>query len=226
MEKWSEEELVPIRSRVFTYLKNAILEGEYKAGDRLVERELADKLKISRTPIREALLRLESIGLVKTVPRKGVVVTEVSYEEILEVFTILSTLEAVAVKLACQKLDEATKSKIDEMVKQIDSVLTGEKQCDIFQFHIDMHEEFYKTAKSPKLCEILVGLVDYIRAFANIGYERPGRMKQAMEEHRQILVAVSNREDELAEYLSKIHIENSKKAYIDAMKMKKNKQFK
>ena len=96
---WSEENLISIRERAYLYLKDMILEGEFQAGERLAERELAEKLKISRTPIREALFRLESQGFVKTVPRKGVIVADISEKEIVEVFTILSSLEVLAAKL-------------------------------------------------------------------------------------------------------------------------------
>ncbi|GAB7386371.1 GntR family transcriptional regulator [Bacillaceae bacterium] len=220
-ELWPEEELIPIRDRVYAYLKNAILEGTYKAGDRLVERELAEKLNISRTPIREALLKLESQGFVRTLPRKGVVVAEISHEEILEIFTILSALEVLAVKLAAQKMDQQTMEKLDEAIEKIDRVLKGELDVDIMQFHLEINETLYKAAKSPKLYELLIGLMDYIRAFAHLGYETPGRMRRSMEEHRDIMLAVKNREAEMAEYLTRIHIENSKKAFINAIKKEK-----
>src|SRR3954464_9200778 len=114
MEKrWEDNSLLSIREHAYLYLKELILEGEFKAGDRLIERELAERLKISRTPIREALFRLESQGFVKTVPRKGVIVADINDKEIIEVFTILSSLEALAAKLAIQKLDDETKSKFE-----------------------------------------------------------------------------------------------------------------
>lgn len=221
MEKWVEEELIPIRERVFFYLKNAILEGEYKAGERLVERELAEKLSISRTPIREALLRLESLGFINTLPRKGVVVAKITYEDILEVFTILSSLEVLAVKLAAQKMDEKTASELDQMIQHIDDVLEGKIEPEISFFHIEHNDALYKAAKSPKLYEMLAGLLDYIRAFANLGHEIPGRMKQSLEEHRDILKAVRNKEIEMAELKTRIHIENSKKAYMEMIQKNK-----
>ncbi|MEK4030551.1 GntR family transcriptional regulator [Pseudobacillus sp. FSL P4-0506] len=111
---WKEESFLSIREYAYLYLKERILEGKYKAGDRLIERELAAKLAISRTPIREALFRLESQGFVQTVPRKGVVVSEISEEEVIEVFTILSSLEVLAAKLAAQRMDEETQKELDE----------------------------------------------------------------------------------------------------------------
>ncbi|MBU8908243.1 GntR family transcriptional regulator [Desertibacillus haloalkaliphilus] len=217
MKGWFEEEIISIRERAYLHLKNMILEGDYKAGDRLVERELAEKMKISRTPIREALFRLESQGFVKTVPRKGVVVSKISTEDVIEVFTILSSLEVLAAKLAAQKMDDQMKKEFDKWIEKIESVLNGEK-TDISQLHVEISHVLYKAAKSPKLYEMLTDLMDYIRAFANTGHKLEGRMEESMKEHLDVLKAVRNQEVEMAEYLTKIHIENSKKAYVDAIK--------
>jgi DNA-binding GntR family transcriptional regulator len=214
---WVEEELVPIRDRVYNYLKSAILNGEYQSGERLIERELADKLKISRTPIREALFRLESQGFVKTVPRKGVVVSKISSEEVLEVFTILSSLQVLAVKLAIQRLDDETKSLFIQVIEKTDGYLAGNGGIDVSSLHMEINETLFNATKSPKLTEIIQGLYEYIRAFANTAYEVPGRMQKSMEEHREILLAVRDRESEMAEYLTRIHIENSRKAYMEVL---------
>lgn len=212
--EWAVEELVPIRERVYQYLKNEILKGEFKTGERLVERELAEKLQISRTPIREALLRLESQGFVTTVPRKGVIVSQISYEQVLEVFSILSALEVLAVQLAAERLDQETVRELDSMIMEIDRLLEKAGDEDISQFHIRINDFLYKASKSPRLYDMLIDLVDYIRAFANVGYEVPGRMKEALKEHRDILIAV--REGNVAEAmkLTREHIENSRNAYI------------
>src|SRR5574342_246389 len=114
--RWEENNLLSIREHAYLYLKEMILEGEFKAGDRLIERELAVKLNISRTPIREALFRLESQGFVKTVPRKGVIVSNISDEDIMEVFTILSSLEVLAAKLAAKKMTDEIQKEFDQKI--------------------------------------------------------------------------------------------------------------
>ncbi|WP_420830395.1 GntR family transcriptional regulator [Bacillus piscicola] len=225
MKQWAAEDLLSIRERAYFYLKNLILEGEYKTGDRLVERELAERLNISRTPIREALFRLESQGFVKTVPRKGVVVAEISTEDVVEVFTILSSLEVLAVKLAAQKLDDRTKKELDLWIDKIETALEENDEEHISHLHIEVSHILYRAAKSPKLYEMLVDLMDYIRAFADIGHKVAGRMDEAMREHLAVLKAVSDQESEMAEYLTKIHIEHSKKAYLDSIdSIKSNKK--
>lgn len=222
--KWLPDDLLSIRERAYHYLKSLILEGYFKPGDRLIERELASKLNISRTPIREALFRLESQGFVKTVPRKGVVVTNISFEEVVEVFTILSSLEVLAAKLAAQRIDGETQKELDEQIEKLEQLLQNSNEI-LDNAHIDMNMILYKAAKSPKLFEILSGLVDYIQMSANMGYETPGRREESMKEHLAIMKALRNKEVELAEYLTKIHIENSKKAYIKSIeKMREGKK--
>lgn len=215
---WTEENLISIRERVYLYIKDLILDGEFKTGDRLVERELAERLNISRTPIREALFRLESQGFVKTVPRKGVIVADISEKEIIEVFTILSSLEVLAVKLAVQKLDDGTKGEFESCIKKVEACLQNKNEVDFSDLHSELNYLLYSSAKSTKLYEILSGLSDYIRAFAKKGYQKPGRAEQSMEEHLKIMEAIINKESDMAEYLTKIHIENSKKAYVEAVK--------
>jgi len=214
--KWEENNLLSIREHAYLYLKKRILEGEFKAGDRLIERELAAKLKISRTPIREALFRLESQGFVKTVPRKGVVLSNISVNEVTEVFTILASLEVLAVKLASQRMDQETKAELDQKIKELMEIEENEEENFNFE-HIKMNHLINKASKSPKLFEILSGLIDYIHMAANMGYETPGRRKTSLKEHIDIMMALRNQETEMAENLMRIHIENSKKAYITYM---------
>jgi DNA-binding GntR family transcriptional regulator len=218
-DTWAKEQLSPIRDKVYGYIKNMILTGELVAGERIVERELADKLNISRTPIREALFRLESQGFVKTLPRKGVVVSKMSTEEIIEIFTILSSLESLAVKLAATKVTEEDKGKLKAQIEEIEHLLARENlDTDaLTDLHIDVNETIYKLAKSPRLYEMLHSLLEYIQAFATVGQEVPGRLRKSLEEHRDIAIAVRNGDSELAEHLAKIHIANSKAAYLEAL---------
>ena len=226
--RWEENNLLSIREHAYNYLKEMILEGELKAGDRLIERELAGKLGISRTPIREALFRLESQGFVKTVPRKGVVVSNISENEVIEVFTILASLEVLAVKLAAGRMDKETQLELDQKIKEL-LELRDQAEENFNLEHIEMNRLINKASKSPKLFEILSGLIDYIHMAANMGYETPGRRKESLKEHIDIMKALRDKEAEMAEYLMRIHIENSKKAYItyiENIKEKLNKKEK
>lgn len=221
--KWKGEQLLPIRDYAYLYVKEWIHQGKYRPGERLIERELAAKLNISRTPIREALFRLESQGYVKTIPRKGVVVANISEEDIIDGFTILSALEGLAVKLASQRMDKETQRELELKIQELMKIKENEEEDYDFE-HIQMNHLINKASKSPKLFEILSGLIDFIQLAANMGYETPGRKKASLHEHIEIMKALKNKETEMAEYLMKIHIENAKKAYMAYMKNVKEKR--
>ncbi|QRG68732.1 GntR family transcriptional regulator [Brevibacillus choshinensis] len=215
---WKDEELSPIRDKVYQYIKQAIVQGIYKSGERIIERELADQLNVSRTPIREALFRLESQGFVKTLPRKGVVVSQLTPEEVVEIFTILGSLESLAMKMAAQKATPEAREELKRIIDEIDAEFAkSEVNQEYKNFHFDINEVIFRAAQSPRLTQMLDGLSDYIRAFVHLGYELPGRQRKAMEEHREIAMAVYNGQAELVESLTKIHLENSKRAYLEAL---------
>ncbi|MGR2738193.1 GntR family transcriptional regulator [Billgrantia sp. Q4P2] len=212
-ETWTQEDLSPIRDKVYAYLKDAILRGEYKAGDRLVERVLAEKLNISRTPIREALFRLETQRFVRTVPRKGVVVNEITQAEILEVFMILASLESLAARLAAQKVNDEIAAEIDQLMAEMDEALQ-DGGGDEVELNVKYNDLIGRASGNPKLHEMLVDLKDYVRAFSNLSAALPGRTKEALREHQDILGAIRGGEEDLAESFTRIHLEKSRKAYM------------
>src|SRR5690554_133659 len=213
-ETWTQEDLSPIRDKVYAYLKDAILRGEYKAGDRLVERVLAEKLSISRTPIREALFRLETQRFVRTVPRRGVVVNEIAQAEILEVFMILTSLESLAARLSAKKINASVAAEIDQLLEQIEEALENGNDEHAVEINVKYNDLIGRASGNPKLHEMLVDLKDYVRAFSNLSSALPGRSNEALREHKDILGAIRSGEEDLAESFTRIHLEKSRKAYM------------
>lgn len=215
---WNEEDLSPIRDRVYEYIKQAIIQGVYQSGERIKERELAELLNVSRTPIREALFRLESQGFVTTIPRKGVIVSKLSQEEIIEIFLILSSVESLAMKLAAERANPSHRDELGAIIGEIDAMLKQNqvtKESSVFHFKIN--DVICRAAQSPRLVQMLDGLSDYIRSFVQLGYGIPGRITKAMEEHRDLAQAVRDGNGDRAEELTKVHLENAKRAYLDAL---------
>lgn len=215
---WNDEQLSPIRDKVYLYIKQAIVQGVYQSGDRIIERELAGQLNVSRTPIREALFRLESQGFVRTLPRKGVVVSKLSTEEVIEIFTILSSLESLAMKLAAEKADSSQREELTHIIAEIDNALVqSQKGQEHWAYHFKINDVICRAAHSPRLTQMLDSLSEYISAFVQLGYEQPGRLEKAMEEHRNLAAAVRDGQPELAEQYTKLHLENSKLAFLEAL---------
>ena len=112
------DEFLPLRDVVFNTLRQAILRGELKPGERLMEIQLANKLGVSRTPIREAIRKLELEGLVLMIPRKGAEVAEITEKNMLDVLEVRRALEELAVKLACERI---TEEEIQELMDAADA---------------------------------------------------------------------------------------------------------
>ena len=117
--KVNMNEYLPLRDVVFNTLRQAILRGELKPGERLMEIQLANKLGVSRTPIREAIRKLELEGLVLMIPRKGAEVAEITEKNMRDVLEVRKALEELAVQLACEKI---TAEEIEEMKKAADDI--------------------------------------------------------------------------------------------------------
>ncbi|RYL90334.1 GntR family transcriptional regulator [Sporolactobacillus sp. THM7-4] len=211
---WNVDQIIPMREHVYRYLKDLILEGTYQAGDRLIERDLAKEMNISRTPVREALFRLEAQGLVKTVPRKGVVVEKISKQQITEIFDILSVLEGLACRLAACRINRETAESCEKQIQRIRAFLAEYQKEDIELFHMSVCDFIYKAAKSRKLYLMLTDLTDYIRVFARAGYRKDGRFEEAMTEHMHILEAIKQGNAQAAEERAADHIRRSKFIYL------------
>jgi DNA-binding GntR family transcriptional regulator len=119
-------------------------------------------------------------------------------------------------------MDRETQLELDQKIEEL--IEFKDQAEENFNLeHIEMNRLINKASKSPKLLEILSGLIDYIHMSANMGYETPGRRKESLREHIDIMTALRDKEAEMAEYLMRIHIENSKKAYITYIKSLKEK---
>ena len=112
------DEYLPLRDVVFKTLRQAILKGELEPGERLMEIQLAERLGVSRTPIREAIRKLELEGLVLMVPRKGAEVARISEKNLRDVLEVRRTLEELAVDLACQRMNQEELKELKETAAQ------------------------------------------------------------------------------------------------------------
>ncbi|MCL6453296.1 MAG: GntR family transcriptional regulator [Alicyclobacillus sp.] len=192
------EDFRPIEVRVYHIIREQILSGDLRAGTRLIERELAEQLCVSRTPVREALRKLDSEGLIRIIPRRGGVVSELSAHEVLDMFRILEALEVLAVEQAAERMDDAALS-----------VLDGVDETDAAA----MLQAVLVVANNRRLEEMLHGLLDLIRATARIGRGQPGRFQEAVEEHRRILAAVKAGDADTAARAVRQHVQRSMRAY-------------
>ena len=131
--KVNMNEYLPLRDVVFNTLRQAILKGELAPGERLMEIQLAEKLGVSRTPIREAIRKLELEGLVLMIPRKGAEVAKISEKSLRDVLEVRRSLEELAIELACQRMSEDDMAELERMQGNFKSAIDRGEAMSIAQ---------------------------------------------------------------------------------------------
>ena len=177
-------------SKIFILLRDRILYESYKCGDKLNELTLAKELKISRTPIREALKQLELEGLVESIPNKGVYVKGFSPRDIDDMFEIRLSLEGLAVSFAIDRMDEVHLAKIKEVFELLEFYTTKGDFDTVNDFNILFHESIYQATQSTYFEQILKDIHYYVSVTSRHSIARPERLESSLVEHRAILEAI------------------------------------
>ena len=210
-----------LKDRIYASLREAITSMniyDEEAQLRLDERELSEKLAISRTPIREALARLEQEGLVRIVPRKGVYIVRKTKAEILEMITVWAALEAMAARLIIERASEA---EIASLRKLFATFRDGQLQAKIDEYS-DTNIEFHQTLLKLSRCRLLQDMADqlfiHLRSIRVRTIAEGERAKRSIIDHLHIIEALEARDTELAERLVREHTLNLGKhieEYVD-----------
>ncbi len=208
----------PIRDVVYEYLRTAIINGLIKPGERLVEKEYAEKFNISRTPVREALRKLEIEGLVENIPRKGDIVKGIDLNDMLEIFAIRQALEPLIVKTAMENLSSEDIIKLQETINRMTDCANHDDTAEVLNAFQTFHEILLNISNMPRLCAIISQLKDYLGRFRTMSLSDPVRRNQAISEHNEILQAIIAKDNEIAERLILSHLASARHALLKKMK--------
>ncbi len=144
-------EYLPLRDIVFNTLREAILKGDFAPGERLMEKQLAERMGVSRTPIREAIRKLELEGLVIMVPRKGAEVASITNKDIIDVLEVRATLEALAVRLACKKMSDEELNELVEVNEEF-RIAAAKKDVEmIINKDVEFHDIIFHSSDNEKI---------------------------------------------------------------------------
>lgn len=191
------DEYLPLRDVVFKTLRQAILKGELEPGERLMEIQLAERLGVSRTPIREAIRKLELEGLVLMIPRKGAEVAKISESNLRDVLEVRRSLEELAIDLACQRITDEELDELNKAEVDFKAAIENGDAMQIAQTDESFHEIIYNSTKNQKLVQILNNLREQMYRY-RLEYIKDADKRQIlMVEHEHILKALT---------LSLIHI--------------------
>ena len=203
---------LPLRDVVFNTLREAILKGDLKPGERLMELQLASKLGVSRTPIREAIRMLEQEGLAVTTPRKGAEVAKMTLKDMEDVLEIRDALDELAVRIACQKISDEQLKQLEDMKELFEkSTQTGNVKK-IAEADVTFHDVIYEATGNPKLVTLLNNLREQVYRYRVEYIKDPKNYPTLIAEHEAILESLKNRDVKNAVEAMHVHVANQAEA--------------
>lgn len=214
MENYMQDAFLPLRDVVFKTLRQAILTGELKPGERLMEIHLANKLGVSRTPIREAIRQLELEGLVIMVPRKGAMVASITQKSMTDVLEVRLALEKLAVSLASERITEEQKQKLKDALLSFEEKTGSGDASEIAKADVAFHDVIFEATGNMRLGQLVNNLAEQMYRYRFEYIKDESGHNRLIKEHRRIYDAIvsGNAEDATTEI--SIHIKNQEESII------------
>ena len=199
---------LPLRDVVFNTLREAILRGDLVAGERLMELQLAAKLGVSRTPIREAIRMLEQEGLAITIPRKGAIVAGMTEKDMQDVLEIREALEELSVQVACDKITDEEIAKLQKNMKNFEHSLKSGDLKKMAQADVEFHDVIYQATDNPKLISMLNNLREQMYRYRVEYLKNPQNHEQLLKEHEAIYKGIVEKDKKAVTEMIRRHISN------------------
>lgn len=196
----------PLREIVFATMREAIINGDFKPGQRLMEVQLAEQMGVSRTPVREAIRKLELEGLVVMVPRKGAYVAGLSSEDVKEVLEIRAVLEGLAASLAAEKASEEDIAMLKEIVDKFVTAAGEEDVVKLIHLDSDFHDVMYRASKNKKLIQLISSLREQVQRFRVAYFTKIKNTEILIAEHNELLDAIVGGDSAKARIVAETHI--------------------
>ena len=213
----------PLNEIVFEGIRTTIIKGIIPVGEKINEQEYANRMNISRTPVREALRRLEREGLVEYIPRYGVIVKKISIEDAREIYQIRKALDILATINAMNIMTEEQFQELEDLLKKTEEVNQSNENVDeVTQLFSEFNEMIYKFSQMPRLTSIVIKLREYLMRFRDISLKEEKRRQKALNEHWMIYRAMRNKDEDQVSLITKEHLEYSEKFILAEMERQEN----
>ena len=211
-------EYLPLRDVVFNTLRRAILRGELKPGERLMEIQLANKLGVSRTPIREAIRKLELEGLVLMIPRKGAEVAEITEKNLRDVLEVRCALEELAVQLACDRIDPERMQQLLDAAAHFRDILGTADITELGEADEAFHDVIFQATDNRRLIQLLNNLREQMYRYRIEYLKKKECYPQLLEEHAAIIQAIREHDKAKATEITVQHINNQVDTVVDTLR--------
>ncbi len=215
------DEFLPLRDVVFNTLRQAILTGELKPGERLMEIHLADRLGVSRTPIREAIRKLELEGLVTMIPRKGAEVAQITEKSMSDVLEVRRSLDALCVELACERITEKELEALKAACEAFERAVHTRDLTRIAKADVALHDIIVQATGNSRLVQLVNNLSEQMYRYRFEYIKDVSQHDKLVEEHRIIYESLVRGDKETACEEARVHIDNQKKAIIRQIRLER-----
>lgn len=215
------DEYLPLRDVVLNTLRKAILTGELKPGERLMEIHLADKLGVSRTPIREAIHKLELEGLVTMLPRRGAQVSEISEGGLRDVLEVRRDLDSFCAELACKRISDADKERLKEAYNSFNEAVLTNDATVMAKADVAFHNIIIEATANERLISIINNLGEQMYRYRFEYIKDESKRDDIKSEHKALLDSILSGDVAAAKEASNVHIDNQEKAILRRIYMDK-----
>lgn len=213
-------EYLPLRDVVFNTLRHAILKGELEPGERLMEIALAQKLGVSRTPIREAIRKLELEGLVVMVPRKGAEVADITEKDLRDVLEVRTALEELSIELAMKNMTEKNFEELEAANETFAKNSEGDDLIKIAESDVAFHEIIYMATGNNRLIQMINNLREQMYRYRLEYIKDKSSHERLVTEHNRIIAAMKGGDISEAKAAIKLHVENQEENILKSIKVK------
>lgn len=213
----TEQEYMPLRDVVFNTLRQAIIKGELKPGERLLEIQLSEKLGVSRTPVREAIRKLELEGLVINSPRRGATVAGITKKHLQDVLEIRKALEELAIELACERMNDEGFAELENIHKEFLSNSGSDDSLYLANLDESFHDVIYESTNNPRLVQMLANLREQMYRYRLEYIKAKDKRAMLIAEHEIILKEVRLRHVEEAKKAIRSHIDNQEITVLNSI---------
>ncbi|MDE7275582.1 MAG: GntR family transcriptional regulator [Lachnospiraceae bacterium] len=208
------DEFLPLRDVVFNTLRKAILTGELKPGERLLEIQLANQLGVSRTPIREAIRKLELEGLVIMMPRRGAEVAQITEKGLRDVLEVRRALDALCTELACDRITEEEKQRLKDACDEFEKATATGDATVIAAADVALHDIIVEATRNQRLIQLINNLSEQMYRYRFEYIKDENQHNNLVEEHRMIYESIVRCDKEGAAKAAKLHIDNQESSII------------
>ena len=216
-------DFLTLRDVVFNTLRQAILTGDLKPGERLMEIHLANKLGVSRTPIREAIRKLELEGLVTMIPRRGAEVAQITEKSMNDVLEVRRSMDALCAELACDRISEQELAALEKACDDFAEAVKTKDIRKIAQADVALHDIIVQATGNRRLVQLINNLSEQMYRYRFEYLKDTSRHQSLIVEHRMICEGIRKKNKEEATSAAKLHIDNQAKTIIEQIRLEKEK---